>query len=458
MRGATTNSVFNDAKARISIHAPHARGDGRAQEARRPRQISIHAPHARGDLAARQAVKERARFQSTPLMRGATVVIGTRDIVRTISIHAPHARGDVIGQIHVTPTVISIHAPHARGDRPLPGSHRRCRNFNPRPSCEGRPTRTEAGSCFLLFQSTPLMRGATEAHRLRVAGRKISIHAPHARGDNSLFGAWRKAAHFNPRPSCEGRRPRASPLGTRSPNFNPRPSCEGRLFVTGGGFGILYFNPRPSCEGRPSWRRRRANNVIISIHAPHARGDWQTSPPRLTRWYFNPRPSCEGRPRTSRGAPRGGDFNPRPSCEGRRPHEGRREYAPKFQSTPLMRGATQGEGACVAELAFQSTPLMRGATSGEVVTIRTRRFQSTPLMRGATSRAAPCAPLRGFQSTPLMRGATSAWVIAVSLILFQSTPLMRGATCSCRTCRRHTAHFNPRPSCEGRRLREAPHG
>ena len=103
---------------------------------------------------------------------------------RTVSIHAPHARGDVRHVVARVPHPVSIHAPHARGDglslnisclpflfqsTPLMrGATSACRSrtrrgcrFNPRPSCEGRPLSRNACMAGVRFQSTPLMRGAT---------------------------------------------------------------------------------------------------------------------------------------------------------------------------------------------------------------------------------------------------------------------------------------------------------
>ena len=79
---------------------------------------------------------------------------------------------------------------------------------------------------------------------------RVSIHAPHARGDRSSH-------------SCR----------TPSMSFNPRPSCEGRLLV----------------------ERRQAAMYGVSIHAPHARGDRVGEAERTKQRRFNPRPSCEGR-------------------------------------------------------------------------------------------------------------------------------------------------------------------
>ena len=101
--------------------------------------ISIHAPHARSDSASSGARRHTA-FQSTLLMRGATIS----------------------RQTHYYWLKISIHAPHARSDTCQPGrSHRHQSYFNPRSSCEERlkpPMLTTAEN---IFQSTLLMRGAT---------------------------------------------------------------------------------------------------------------------------------------------------------------------------------------------------------------------------------------------------------------------------------------------------------
>ena len=81
-------------------------------------EISIHAPHARSDGKLQLESKDDMKFQSTLLMRGATIPV--------LDLFAKSGE-------------ISIHAPHARSDMPFALSD------NP----------------FSLFQSTLLMRGAT---------------------------------------------------------------------------------------------------------------------------------------------------------------------------------------------------------------------------------------------------------------------------------------------------------
>ena len=86
------------------------------QAADDPVHISIHAPHARGDVILVRISKSIREFQSTPLMRGATLGSRQAAVEDAISIHAPHARGDVHRDLRRRVLFISIHAPHARGD------------------------------------------------------------------------------------------------------------------------------------------------------------------------------------------------------------------------------------------------------------------------------------------------------------------------------------------------------
>ena len=124
-------------------------------------------------------------FQSTLLMRGATVCFCVTLRRFDISIHAPHARSD---------PEVSIHTPSPW-------------YFNPRSSCEER----------------------LDEAQLKERAAMISIHAPHARSDardidvviaKFLFQStllMRGATLWNRRPS------------DRTDYFNPRSSCEERL-------------------------------------------------------------------------------------------------------------------------------------------------------------------------------------------------------------------------------------
>ena len=53
-------------------------------------------PSCEGRLSTMPFLMMRLIFQSTPLMRGETIVYNCVDMHITISIHSPHARGDKI--------------------------------------------------------------------------------------------------------------------------------------------------------------------------------------------------------------------------------------------------------------------------------------------------------------------------------------------------------------------------
>ena len=138
MRGATNGKDFFELPDTISIHAPHARSDFTARAVVSCSMISIHAPHARSDFSALPVPLAHIKFQSTLLMRGATLppendtmtfsfqsTLLMRGATRadcvlpvglSISIHAPHARSDEDDPELAAWQNISIHAPHARSD------------------------------------------------------------------------------------------------------------------------------------------------------------------------------------------------------------------------------------------------------------------------------------------------------------------------------------------------------
>ena len=123
-------------------------------------------------------------FQSTPLSRGAT---------------GP-------AWVGVASRCISIHAPLARSDQSKAYPQRRQRHFNPRPSREERLDYGEDYGEAVVFQSTPLSRGAT-----------VFFPPAHLR-----------IMYFNPRPSREERLEYVRAKALEIKNFNPRPSREER--------------------------------------------------------------------------------------------------------------------------------------------------------------------------------------------------------------------------------------
>ena len=168
-------------------------------------------------------------FQSAPLMRGETVT-KIASIARAIFQSTPLTRGETLGKgSNLNKGVISIHFPHTRGDHRAERRGQAARDFNPLPSCEGRP---------------------------------------------ALRPAERKGGHFNPLPSCEGRHGRRADRRHVRRTFQSTPlmrgeTCTRRLNI----WWTAYFNPLPSHEGRRSSHRRHTRRQSISIRSPHTRGD-----------------------------------------------------------------------------------------------------------------------------------------------------------------------------------------
>ena len=202
MRGAT---VIHDLRvsARVSIHAPRARGDAAAARYAADDNVSIHAPRARGDKVGSQRVNQIRCFNSRPSCEGRHSLDVLQHLF-IVSIHAPRARGDDRAIPLGSLIPVSIHAPRARGDerntktlevqmfqftplvRGATASKEpsfRLFGFNSRPSCEGRPM----GKYSITISS-------------------VSIHAPRARGDVRGLVKEFYGERFNSRPSCEGRR------------------------------------------------------------------------------------------------------------------------------------------------------------------------------------------------------------------------------------------------------------
>ena len=129
-------------------------------------------PLMRGETGRRGTCGNKMQFQSTPLMRGETYSDAERNTYCVISIHSPHARGDHMRAFSVRP----------------------CKyNFNPLPSCEGRPhVLCKTTKKYSDFNPLPSCEGRRVFTREPSLSVKISIHSPHARGDNGIQGNGRK--------------------------------------------------------------------------------------------------------------------------------------------------------------------------------------------------------------------------------------------------------------------------
>ena len=230
------------------------------------------------------------------------------------------------------------------------------------------------------------MRGETGSRTTARRGDAISIHSPHARGDNYTPKQRIKQHHFNPLPSCEGRQYRTSKLRTKLFISIHSPHTRGDRYQDDLQLQAVYFNPLPSYEGRLDFAR--------AAHPAHV---------------FQSTPLMRGETRVQRSGSRPGtDFNPLPSCEGRR---------------NILK-----DSADRVRISIHS-PHARGDPLSILCTFTLLPFQSTPLMRGETFAGLRRAEIAG---------------------LFQSTPLMRGETLKSGRWTQKTGDFNPLPSCEGR--------
>ena len=286
MRGATRLYIWSHSYMPISIHAPHARSDKIAAAfGVQPNYISIHAPHARSDHKEWEH-HHRSLLISihAPHARSDTAIYRTSDGVSLISIHAPHARSDAGCRSYCRCCLISIHAPHARSDKEVPEIMISKYPFQSTLLMRGATCADAQTGGISVFQSTLLMRGATISGTRQNSISPISIHAPHARSDPFACRNLELPEHFNPRSSCEERRPH----GCRREGwsyFNPRSSCEERLDPETGEIlnEISIHAPHARSDAAAGMA---GPDDAISIHAPHARSDSFNPPKSQNNWVF----------------------------------------------------------------------------------------------------------------------------------------------------------------------------
>ena len=172
--------------------------------------------------------RDKAIFQSTRPMRGATFYILPTMRARDISIHAPHAGRDAGDKYITGSNCISIHAPLAGCDvEHIQHTVWFSPYFNPRAPCGARPRRLIRPTPRPTFQSTRPVRGATSKKPITELRCQISIHAPRAGRDCSDVARCSCQRDFNPRAPC-GARPQGE-QGIQGPeDFNPRAPCGAR--------------------------------------------------------------------------------------------------------------------------------------------------------------------------------------------------------------------------------------
>ena len=210
-------------------------------------------------------------------------------------------------------------------------------NFNPLPSCEGRRklTRYKSNGVAIsihsphargdqgkanhnhlsnVFQSTPLMRGETFIDPINQAGFNISIHSPHARGDAGRAVSALAVMISIHSPHARGDHVTTTKKGWLKISIH---SPHARALPAGACADYAHFNPLPSCEGRQNPRPLGSPQTSISIHSPHARGDVLCDALGSHDLISIHSPHARGDKMEPQLEWLMSDFNPLPSCEGR---------------------------------------------------------------------------------------------------------------------------------------------
>ena len=163
--------------------------------------------------------------------------------------------------------------------------------------------------------------------------------------------------HFNPLPSCEGRRWSEDWRSTMKEFQSTHARGDAVFDAIVALIGISIHSPLT--RGDASRSDRRACRRPISIHSPHTRGDCPSPCRPSRRTYFNPLPSREGRHL-------GIDID---------------KAVREFQSSPLMRGETHPTSfPLVGDVISIHSPHTRGDRASDRCTSFFYAFQSAPLM------------------------------------------------------------------------------
>ncbi len=189
------------------------------------------------------------------------------------------------------------------------------------------------------FQSTPLMRGETIAPVLLPVVLVNFNPLPSCEGRHRVGGELVAASPFQSTPLMRGETPGMRLDGHQQP-FQSTPLMRGETFFAKMGQTPESFQSTPLMRGETAAREVDVIRLDISIHSPHARGDYPTM------------------------------------MSGR-------TYNISIHS-PHARGDTVRRALAVLVDKFQSTPLMRGETSPAMLRLVAALFQSTPLMRAET--------------------------------------------------------------------------
>ena len=182
-----------------------------------------------------------------------------------ISIHAP-AGGATKGYPSFTVVIrISIHAPAGGATIKNRRKFSTKRYFNSRPCGRGDFGILHKGSCFLIFQFTPLREGRPRRNCTR--SKKTDFNSrPCGRGDLARCAADPRRKYFNSRPCGRGDIQRCDPAAGHRFQFTPL--REGRRTVLPFSLCVKYFNSRPCGRGDEKQEDGNWLESVISIHAP----------------------------------------------------------------------------------------------------------------------------------------------------------------------------------------------
>ena len=140
-----------------------------------------------------------------------------------------------------------------RGETSVPAQNTALHQyFNPLPSCEGR-------------------LGVTTNQQMIAA---ISIHSPHARGDVTRWATASSTRISIHSPHARGDHIHNTSLA-RFFKFQSTPLMRGETTPTTSSFGRKRFQSTPLMRGETFNVVISVPSTVISIHSPHARGDWR---------------------------------------------------------------------------------------------------------------------------------------------------------------------------------------
>ena len=171
---------------------------------------------------------------------------------------------------------ISIHAPHAGCDETKDDLSAFASVFQSTHPMRGATIRYGSLPFPPAFQSTHPMRGATVYKVNTTVASGISIHAPHAGCDKLTHAVADFRDDFNPR-TPYGVRLRHQSRWYRLRHFNPRTPCGVRPTAVVVSMIIPIFQSTHPMRGATRHRKTILLIYQISIHAPHAGCDVDTT-------------------------------------------------------------------------------------------------------------------------------------------------------------------------------------